>query len=53
MGPLAFVFADHMQFPEGRERKKLLRSALHHRQVDAGQYEPRTGPSAAQLAGQD
>jgi hypothetical protein len=42
-----------MQFPEGRERKKLLRSALHHRQVDAGQYEPRTGPSAAQLAGQD
>jgi hypothetical protein len=26
---------------------------LHHRQVDLGQYEPRVGPTAAQLAGQD
>ena len=42
-----------MEFPDGRDRKKMLRSALHHQQVDAGNYQPRVGPTAAQLAGQD
>ena len=45
--------SDHVENPDYHKKKKMLRSALHHAAVAAGTFEPRAGPSAAQMANQD
>ena len=55
-GSPSLLFSGHMQNPDAVQRKKALRSAMHHRAVEDGTFVSRTqttGMTAAQRADQD
>ena len=55
-GSPSLLFSGHMEHPDALQRKKALRSAMHHRAVADGTFVSRTersGITAAQRADQD
>ena len=56
LGRPRFCFSGHLENPDALQRKKSLRSAMHHRAVEDGTFVSRvekTGMTAAKRANQE